>query len=256
MQKDFITATPDNGSSDTTVTVVASENTGSARSSSIAVSGGGMTRTVSVSQEEAVIGWKYYFYVQPDSFSFPAEGGTKYAQIDSYKVKTINGKETSERVNVGYTSSASGDSTFSVDGLVIDCEPNSDTNTKSGSVSFIQEESGKRGDILLYQDASKEREYNINLHVNVDVPFTYNGFQIWGEAEWNKYVIRNVNNPIENIDNSNAFECVSDSAPILQHFNFEEVIVIDEYGENTYCQAEYLYDDMSEPPLVTINIFE
>lgn len=46
MQKDFIIITPDNGSSDTTVTVVASENTGSARSSSVAISGGGMTRVI------------------------------------------------------------------------------------------------------------------------------------------------------------------------------------------------------------------
>lgn len=53
MQKDFITVTPDNGSSGTTVTVVASENTGSARSSSITISSGGMTRVIRVNQQEA-----------------------------------------------------------------------------------------------------------------------------------------------------------------------------------------------------------
>lgn len=53
MQKDFITVTPDNGSSGTTVTVVASENTGSTRSSSITISSGGMTRVIRVNQQEA-----------------------------------------------------------------------------------------------------------------------------------------------------------------------------------------------------------
>lgn len=53
MQKDFITVTPDSGSGNRTVTVAAEENTGNSRSSSIAISGGGMTRTITVNQKEA-----------------------------------------------------------------------------------------------------------------------------------------------------------------------------------------------------------
>lgn len=52
MQKDFITVTPDNGSSDGIVTVQASGNSGDNRSSTITISGGGgMSRTVTINQE-------------------------------------------------------------------------------------------------------------------------------------------------------------------------------------------------------------
>ena len=52
MQKDFITVTPDSGNGNGTVTVAASQNpTSSQRSSFIEVSGGGITRRISVNQE-------------------------------------------------------------------------------------------------------------------------------------------------------------------------------------------------------------
>lgn len=52
MQKSFITATPDSGSGDGTVTCSASQNnTENSRSTTITVSGGGITRTVSISQK-------------------------------------------------------------------------------------------------------------------------------------------------------------------------------------------------------------
>ena len=50
MQKDFITVTPDSGNDTATVTVAAAQNTGDARNFSIVISGGGMTRTIKVSQ--------------------------------------------------------------------------------------------------------------------------------------------------------------------------------------------------------------
>lgn len=55
MQKDFITATPDSGGSgSTTVTAAASANqTESARSVNLSVAGGGMTRTIAISQAAA-----------------------------------------------------------------------------------------------------------------------------------------------------------------------------------------------------------
>lgn len=51
MQKDFITVTPDSGNGNGSVTVKASQNSGtSKRSSTISITGGGMTRKVAVSQ--------------------------------------------------------------------------------------------------------------------------------------------------------------------------------------------------------------
>lgn len=54
MKKDFITVTPDSGSGNTTITVVANENTGNARSTPITISGGGITRTINVRQAEGI----------------------------------------------------------------------------------------------------------------------------------------------------------------------------------------------------------
>ncbi len=51
MKKDFITVTPDNGNSDRTVTVQASGNSGDNRNSTITISGGSMSRTITINQE-------------------------------------------------------------------------------------------------------------------------------------------------------------------------------------------------------------
>lgn len=92
MQKDFITVTPDNGSSGTTVTVVASENTGSARSSSITISSGGMTRVIRVNQQEAekelvdgtYYGEAYDYNIQSraERVKFTVSNGAKRFAID------------------------------------------------------------------------------------------------------------------------------------------------------------------------------
>ena len=59
MQKDFMTITPDSGGGSQEVTVAVSANTGNARSSTITIQGGGITRTIDVSQGGAVITYKY-----------------------------------------------------------------------------------------------------------------------------------------------------------------------------------------------------
>ena len=51
MKKDFITATPDTGSGNGTVSVKADENTGDSRSTFITITGGGITRIIPISQE-------------------------------------------------------------------------------------------------------------------------------------------------------------------------------------------------------------
>ena len=56
MQKDFVTATPDTGSSGTTtVNVTAAANTGEARNTAINVSGSSISKTVQVSQEVGLV---------------------------------------------------------------------------------------------------------------------------------------------------------------------------------------------------------
>jgi hypothetical protein len=110
MQKDFITATPDSGGSgSTTVTATAPANqTESARSTSLSVAGGGMTRTVGASQAAGVVTWNYYFSVTPTSLSFVAGGETKSVTVTSYRKKVINGVETSTQENVSWSATISG----------------------------------------------------------------------------------------------------------------------------------------------------
>lgn len=64
MQKDFITALPDSGTGNATVTVSATQNTGNERSTSIQVAGGSMTRTIFINQ---VKGYGTYHFLNDDT---------------------------------------------------------------------------------------------------------------------------------------------------------------------------------------------
>ena len=152
MQKDFITATPDSGGSgSTTVTATAPANqTESARSTSLSVAGGGMTRTVGASQAAGVVTWNYYFSVTPTSLSFVAGGETKSVTVTSYRKKVINGVETSTQENVNWTPTVSGTG-FSVSGSNVTAAANSATTTRSGTATYTQTGSGKSQAVSLSQ---------------------------------------------------------------------------------------------------------
>lgn len=153
MQKDFITATPDSGGSgSTTVTATAPANqTESARSTSLSVAGGGMTRTVGASQAAGVVTWNYYFSVTPTSLSFVAGGETKAVTVTSYRKKVINGVETSTQENVSWSATISGTGfSKNTDGSSITAASNQ-SGRRSGSVSYTQTTSGKTASVSLNQ---------------------------------------------------------------------------------------------------------
>lgn len=153
MQKDFITATPDSGGSgSTTVTATAPANqTESARSTSLSVAGGGMTRTVGASQAAGVVTWNYYFSVTPTSLSFVAGGETKAVTVTSYRKKVINGVETSTQENVSWSATISGTGfSKNTDGSSITAASNQ-SGSRSGSVSYTQTTSGKTASVSLNQ---------------------------------------------------------------------------------------------------------
>lgn len=152
MNKNFITATPDSGGSgSTTVTVQASANqTESARSVNLSVAGGGMTRTVGVSQAAGVVTWNYYFSVTPTSLDFVANGETKSVTVTSYRKKVINGVETSTQENVNWTPTVSGTG-FSVSGSNVTAAENKDTTTRSGTATYTQTGSGNTQEVSLSQ---------------------------------------------------------------------------------------------------------
>lgn len=54
MNKDFITATPDTGDRNGTINVTASKNTSSERSTSLTISGAGVTKTVNINQKKGI----------------------------------------------------------------------------------------------------------------------------------------------------------------------------------------------------------
>ena len=54
MQKDFIIATPDTGDKNGTINVTASKNTSSERSTSLTISGEGVTKTVNINQKKGI----------------------------------------------------------------------------------------------------------------------------------------------------------------------------------------------------------
>lgn len=54
MQKDFITVAPDTGNRNGTINVTASKNTSSERSTSLTISGAGVTKTVNINQKKGI----------------------------------------------------------------------------------------------------------------------------------------------------------------------------------------------------------
>lgn len=54
MQKNFITASPDTGDGNGTINVTASKNTSSERSTSLTISGAGVTKTVNIDQKKGI----------------------------------------------------------------------------------------------------------------------------------------------------------------------------------------------------------
>ena len=156
MKKDFITVTPESGGGgSTTVTVKASANqTDSERSVNLSVAGGGITRTVGISQASAAVTWKYYFSVNPTSLDFVANGETKSVTVTSYRKKVINGAETSTQENVNWTPTVSGTG-FSVSGSNVTAAENSEKRTRSGTATYTQTGSDKTQKVSLSQEAAK-----------------------------------------------------------------------------------------------------
>ena len=180
MQKDFITATPDSGGSgSTTVTATAPANqTESARSTSLSVAGGGMTRTVGASQAAGVVTWNYYFSVTPTSLSFVAGGETKAVTVTSYRKKVINGVETSTQENVNWTPTVS-DAGFSVSGSNVTAAANSATTTRSETATYTQTGSGKTQAVSLSQAAAEPSTWEYPWYLNNKGGLSMQSFNIY-----------------------------------------------------------------------------
>lgn len=109
MNKDFLTITPDSGGRGTAdVTVQASQNQGSSRTSTITISGGGMTRTIKVSQAAGVITTQYVMTVAPQTLAFKkGEIRSSFFYVTCEKQTLVNGTVT-ERTKIGWSFSRTG----------------------------------------------------------------------------------------------------------------------------------------------------
>lgn len=95
MKKDFIVVTPDSGTGNATITIAAEQNTGDARTSQLTISGGGMNRTINVSQEDN----SYDPETAPDGVYIAHTNGRLYPR-DMWKTS-----ENSKAVGVGVKTS-------------------------------------------------------------------------------------------------------------------------------------------------------
>ena len=221
MQKDFITATPDSGGSgSTTVTAAASANqTESARSVSLSVAGGGMSRTVGASQAAGVVTWNYYFSVTPTSLSFVAGGESKSVTVTSYRKKVINGVETSTQENVNYTVAVTGTG-FSGSGTTVTAAANSATSTRTGTATYTQATSGKSQGVSLSQAAAA---------VTFKTDLLNNTFNFIGEIGTfnveSHFTASGVKIPIELSKGSNMFNAEVTPSGLLGDYTIEISLV-------------------------------
>lgn len=109
-------------------------------------------------EPKPIEGWKYYLTVEPTAMSFKAEGGSTPFTVTSYKVKTVNGVEQTERTDVGYTTTANDTWVTLGEGQITAAE-NEAEETRDTTVSITQNESSKHGVISVFQEAQTYEFY-------------------------------------------------------------------------------------------------
>lgn len=143
MQKSFITATPDSGSGNGTVTCSASGNTGASRSTSIIVSGGGLTRTVSISQAAGIA--KLTLYINTAAFSFySAATYSGYIWLNNSRYNLITGDLISDSEWVAYTRNLTTDTTFNEISISFEAKDAVTGDFSIGTTQMGQDILGKR----------------------------------------------------------------------------------------------------------------
>ena len=128
--------------------LTAVENTGEERSVVVTASHGEGRNEMVVYQEAGAITWEYAFFIDTDSMSVPATGGTQRVNVSSLKRKLVNGKDSGETETVGFSVGwHSGDNFNSIDRSGIPEYVMFDVGRNTGNERteydmFTQEESG------------------------------------------------------------------------------------------------------------------
>lgn len=98
-----------------------------------------------------IIEYEYTFEASPNTLNFVGGGEGKSYSIKSTKQKKVGGKPEGDPIQVDFTNKVTGTG-FSVNESKIVAAPNQTESTRSGKVTFTQNESGKIVEITLSQD--------------------------------------------------------------------------------------------------------
>lgn len=138
------------------VTISASDNSGSARSGEVVLtqSGSGKTLTVNVSQD-AYVADTYVFIITPNTYDAPYSNATFIPRT----VSTKNGS------NIGYSLTSGSTDWVVVDTtgkITVEILKNTTSSTRSTTLVFTQNESGKTQSIEITQSGSPTYTFNVS----------------------------------------------------------------------------------------------
>lgn len=129
--------------SGTTLTV-AENTTANQRSVVVRATMDTVYKEVTVTQSSYLVEWRYTFTASPTTLNFDALGTAKSITITSYREKYINGSLVEgSRENVSYIHATSTEHIGTVLGTSISMQENQTTSTRSGQVSYEQNDSNK-----------------------------------------------------------------------------------------------------------------
>lgn len=126
-------------------------------------------KTIDFTYSQAAVSWNYYFNANSSTLNFPALGGSITPSMNSYKLKVINGVETSERVEVGWScTSVSNTSIASYSSQNFSMVENQSVGARVATGVTTQHESGRTFTLTLSQAAASVRyEYQFSVSQSI-----------------------------------------------------------------------------------------
>nr|DAH01510.1 MAG TPA: hypothetical protein [Crassvirales sp.] len=156
--------------SDTNNTLIIRENKATVRTATFKLiqAESGNVLTGKISQEVNSYGYRYTITYEPESIKLPAEGGSAFFTVDSYKELVNNtGEVIGDKIPVSYIAESSS-IYFKVEGNKVSADANTE-EIRSAAIIIKREEIGVSGNkkIELFQD-SLNKEIRYTLKTNID----------------------------------------------------------------------------------------
>lgn len=188
-----------------------------------------------------VITWEYTFLISPTSLNFGSTGGTQDVLVTSYKRKYINGNYVGVQENVDFGSSDSGNG-FTSSGASVSAGNNTTISQRSGTVTFIQNESSNRGYVSCNQAAGTVTyKYIFDCHP-IDIGSVGNFISETDgrvKSEYLRYINNFYNSKVNDVDWG-----FSNSSSGVPH----DVLSLDVYDMSTHTQllATFIFTKTSQ----------